>query len=75
MLGFPILIGASRKSFINHFLQIPDPKKRLGATLATHYHAVQQGADILRVHDVHDHRQFFAMMPFLNDADDGLTDA
>jgi dihydropteroate synthase len=65
-LGFPILVGASRKSFIHHFLNIPDPKKRLGATLATHYHAMQQGADIMRVHDVFDHQQFFAMMPLFH---------
>jgi dihydropteroate synthase len=64
-LGFPILVGASRKSFIHHFLDIPDPVKRLGATLATHYHAVQNGADIIRIHDVFDHKQFFDMMSLL----------
>jgi dihydropteroate synthase len=72
-LGFPILVGASRKSFINHFLNIPDPKKRLGATLATHYHAVKNGADIIRIHDVYDHKQFFAIMPHFNVSADGLT--
>jgi dihydropteroate synthase len=68
VLGFPLMVGASRKSFINHFLQIDNPQKRLGATIATHYQAVKNGADIIRIHDVHDHKQFFAMMTILNHA-------
>lgn len=61
-LGFAIMVGASRKSFIGHYLNIADPKQRLSGTLATHYHAVKQGADILRVHDVTAHQQFFKML-------------
>ncbi len=67
-LGFPVMVGASRKSFINHFLQIDNPQKRLGATIATHYHAVKNGADVIRIHDVHDHKQFFVMTTILNHA-------
>jgi dihydropteroate synthase len=70
-LGFPIMVGASRKSFINHFLHITDPKKRLGASIAAHYHAVKNGADIIRVHDIDDHKQFFSMMAVFNNFTDG----
>ncbi len=70
-LGFPIMVGASRKSFINHFLHITDPQKRLGASIAAHYHAVKNGADIIRVHDIDDHKQFFAMMAVFNNFTDG----
>lgn len=56
-LGFPILIGASRKSFIGK-LTGAAVKDRLPGTLAVHLAAVQNGATILRVHDVAEHRQF-----------------
>lgn len=65
-LGFPILIGASRKSFIEHFLGIKDPQKRSSATLATHYRAIKNGANILRIHDLAKHVQFFAMDQIFN---------
>ncbi|AUC61548.1 dihydropteroate synthase FolP [Cyanobacterium sp. HL-69] len=51
-LGFPMLIGTSRKSFIGKILNENDPAKRVWGTGATCYHAISQGADILRVHDV-----------------------
>lgn len=54
--GYPVLIGASRKSVIGHVLadeQGDRPvDKRLAGTLAMHYHALMNGASILRVHDV-----------------------
>lgn len=50
-LGVPIMIGASRKSFIN-WVHASPPEQRLGGTLAAHLFAVTQGARILRVHDV-----------------------
>ncbi len=74
-LGFPIMVGASRKSFINHFLHITDPQKRLGASIAANYHAVKNGADIIRVHDIDDHKQFFAMMAVFNNFRDGNLNA
>ena len=47
----PILIGISRKSMIyKHFSITPD--ESLPATQVLHFHALQNGADILRVHDV-----------------------
>ena len=51
-LGFPVLVGPSRKSFIGHILQEPDPQKRVWGTAAACCAAIAQGADIVRVHDV-----------------------
>ncbi len=51
VLGKPILVGPSRKSFIGNVLDLP-VGERLEGTLATAAYAVAQGAKILRVHDV-----------------------
>jgi dihydropteroate synthase len=51
-LGCPILVGTSRKSFIGHILNQPDPKERVWGTAATCCAAIAGGADILRVHDL-----------------------
>lgn len=51
-LGCPILVGASRKSFIGHILNQPDPQKRAWGTAAACVSAIVGGADILRIHDV-----------------------
>jgi dihydropteroate synthase len=51
-LGVPILVGPSRKSFIGHLLNQPEPKLRLWGTAAACCGAIAGGADILRVHDV-----------------------
>lgn len=50
-LGYPILIGASRKSFIGKTLDLP-VEDRLEGSLAASLYAVIHGADIIRVHDV-----------------------
>jgi dihydropteroate synthase len=50
-LGFPLLMGASRKSFMGRVLDLPKDD-RLETTLATTALAVQRGARIVRVHDV-----------------------
>jgi dihydropteroate synthase len=50
-LGFPILLGPSRKSFIGYTLNLP-PHDRLEGTLATIAVGILRGADIIRVHDV-----------------------
>jgi dihydropteroate synthase len=51
-LGYPVLVGASRKSFIGAIAQEPDASRRLGGSLAAELFAVLHGASILRVHDV-----------------------
>ena len=50
--GFPILVGASRKSMIGKLLDNRPAEDRLAGTLAVHYHSLLKGTDILRVHDV-----------------------
>ena len=55
-LNCPILLGASRKSFIGRILNQPDPKARVWGTAAACCAAISQGADILRVHDVQEMR-------------------
>lgn len=48
----PILIGASRKSFIGKILNQKDPSQRLLGSLAVAAISVNKGADIIRAHDV-----------------------
>jgi dihydropteroate synthase len=49
--GLPLLVGASRKRFI-HSVAPSEPMERLGGSLAAHLLAVENGAAIIRVHDV-----------------------
>jgi dihydropteroate synthase len=50
-LGYPILVGPSRKSFVGYTLNLP-PSDRLEGTAAAVTLAIDRGADIVRVHDV-----------------------
>ena len=50
-LGFPLLCGPSRKSFIGYTLDLP-PEERVEGTAAAVAIAIARGADIVRVHDV-----------------------
>jgi dihydropteroate synthase len=50
-LGYPLLVGPSRKSFIGYTLDLP-PEQRLEGTAAAVSVAILRGADIVRVHDV-----------------------
>jgi dihydropteroate synthase len=50
-LGYPVLLGPSRKSFIGYTLDLP-PDQRLEGTAAAVAVGILRGADILRVHDV-----------------------
>jgi dihydropteroate synthase len=50
-LGFPVLLGPSRKSFIGYTLDLP-PDQRLEGTAAAVVVGIVRGADIVRVHDV-----------------------
>jgi len=51
-LGFPLLVGPSRKSFIGQILDQPDPKQRVWGTGAACVAAIAGGAAMVRVHDV-----------------------
>jgi dihydropteroate synthase len=50
--GCPILLGASRKSFIGRLSKNEKPKQRLAGTLAAHQLGFDRGVQIVRVHDV-----------------------
>jgi dihydropteroate synthase len=50
-LGYPVLLGPSRKSFIGYKLDLP-PDKRLEGTAAAVSVGIVRGVDIVRVHDV-----------------------
>ena len=49
--GLPLLVGASRKRFIDSVTPAP-PDQRIGGSIASHLYAVAHGAAIVRVHDV-----------------------
>lgn len=55
-LGYPVMVGASRKSMIGELLGGRSVDDRVTGTVAVHYHAMMQGADIIRVHDVREAR-------------------
>ena len=53
----PMLVGLSRKSMLGALCNEPNPRERLGASVAAALIAVQNGANIVRVHDVVPTRQ------------------
>lgn len=59
-LGYPVLVGASRKRFIGA-LTGREPRERLAGTLGAHVIAAANGASIVRVHDVAPHREALAV--------------
>lgn len=62
-LGYPILLGPSRKSFIGYTLNLP-PQERLEGTASAVAVGILRGADIVRVHDV----KFMARLARMTDA-------
>jgi dihydropteroate synthase len=53
-LGFPILLGLSRKKFIKDLSGKNDTKERLGGTVASSLYSMMQGVQVIRVHDVNE---------------------
>ena len=51
-LGFPVLVGVSKKRFIKELSGINDTKNRVGGTVASSLYLIMQGVQILRIHDV-----------------------
>jgi dihydropteroate synthase len=51
-LGFPVVIGTSRKSFLGRITGRDDPRQRLHGTIASNVMALERGARVFRVHDV-----------------------
>lgn len=66
-LGCPILFGASRKRMIGALDNEAPADQRLGGSVALHYQAVTQGAQLLRVHDVAETRQALRIWRGLRD--------
>ena len=56
-LGFPILVGTSRKRFINQIAGTNDSKQRIGGTVASVLYLISQGVQIFRIHDVNEINQ------------------
>jgi len=63
--GYPLLVGASRKSLIDAIIPTPI-EERLAGTLALHLKAYEHGASIVRVHDVKEHVQALKVLRTLN---------
>jgi len=61
-LGFPVVIGTSRKSFLGRLTGREDPHDRVAATLATTVLALERGAAVFRVHDVAPTRDALAVV-------------
>ena len=53
-LGFPILVGNSKKRFIKEIVGKNDTKNRIGGTVASSIYLMMQGVQILRIHDVNE---------------------
>ncbi|MEY4103377.1 MAG: hypothetical protein RL461_579 [Planctomycetota bacterium] len=58
--GQPVLVGASRKSFVGAVTGEQDPAHRVQGSVAMHLEAARLGAQVMRVHDVAEHAQAFA---------------
>ena len=70
-LGYPVLVGPSRKSFIGRTVG-GEPRERLGGTLAAVEAARRARARLVRVHDVQATVQFLKMTDLLLKGDEGL---
>ncbi|MFZ7102833.1 MAG: dihydropteroate synthase [Peptococcaceae bacterium] len=55
-LGYPVLLGTSRKSMLGKILDLP-PKERVTGTVATTVLGITRGVDFVRVHDVQENCQ------------------
>jgi dihydropteroate synthase len=65
-LGFPILLGISRKSFIQKILE-KKASEVLSTTLAANTIVLGSGVDIIRVHDVKEHRQIIDFLSYFQE--------
>jgi len=60
-LGFPVLVGASRKRFIGSITGVEEARDRVHGTVATSVMAYERGASLFRVHDVRANREALAV--------------
>jgi dihydropteroate synthase len=66
IFDLPLLVGVSRKSMIYKFLDIT-PESALSATSALHFLALQNGGNLLRVHDVKEAKEVIFLWEKVND--------
>ena len=72
--GYPVLLGASRKSFLQHLYGSP-VEQRLGGSIAAALFAAQLGARVIRVHDVRETVQALSLYQRLYELRMNLTQA
>jgi dihydropteroate synthase len=60
-LGFPLLVGASRKSFLGKITGVEEAKDRVAGTVSANVIAYERGATFFRVHDVRANREALAV--------------
>ena len=65
-LGFPLLIGNSRKRFIKDISNMNDSTYRLGGTISSSLYLMLQGVQILRIHDINEVKQSIKVFEKLN---------
>lgn len=63
-MGYPVLLGTSRKSLVGHVLDLP-VEERLAGTMATVCYGIEKGCHMMRVHDVKEIAQAAKMMDVL----------
>lgn len=56
-LGFPVMVGASRKRVVGDVTGVREPRRRRDGSVGMHVAALARGARLFRVHDVAAHRQ------------------
>ncbi|MED3714582.1 dihydropteroate synthase [Neobacillus thermocopriae] len=71
MLGYPVLLGTSRKSMIGQALNLP-VHERMEGTGATVCYGIQKGCQIIRIHDVKEMSRMAKMMDALNGKGDPI---
>lgn len=67
-LGFPLLVGHSRKSFIGHVLGGIPPERRLEGTLAVTAYLYLKGIELIRVHDVKENKSVIELLRSIESA-------
>lgn len=60
-LGYPVMVGGSRKRTIGELSRVTEPRDRLAGTIGAHVVALTRGARLFRVHDVAPHREALAV--------------
>lgn len=70
-LGLPVLVGASRKRFVGDVTGVENPSERVVGSVVAHLAALDQGASLLRVHDVRAHAEAIRMWRALRVPGDG----